>query len=142
MTDLTVFYTTSIEKNCPLELISCDELAKKSEVFTDYERNLFAVQQFKGKAGDVCFLYDAQGKLAKVLVGMEQGKAIPVVKGKEGYPFPPPALDDPGKNILFCPVSRDRRIKTRCDTERLRHQKIFGGIHGIPVRNKGAHQGH
>ncbi len=64
-----LFYQSVAEQACPLILITQDQWNKGLVNLTDYERNLFNVQQFKGKLGDICLVSHQDGSLAKAYIG-------------------------------------------------------------------------
>lgn len=45
------------------------EAALISSAYTPLEKNAMKVQQFKGNIGDICFIYDAQGYIARIYIG-------------------------------------------------------------------------
>ncbi|KTC96289.1 leucyl aminopeptidase family protein [Legionella feeleii] len=64
-----LFYDTHSEKAVPLLLVTKAEWEKGLETLTTAERNAFAGQQFKGKAGDLCLINTPDGLLHKVYLG-------------------------------------------------------------------------
>ena len=66
-----LFYQPIAEQAIPLTLFTAEEYAQHDE-FSDSERRTLAVLQFGAKLGEVAFIWDEKGRLAKVYAGAEQ----------------------------------------------------------------------
>ncbi|MGQ3890033.1 leucyl aminopeptidase family protein [Legionella sp. CNM-1927-20] len=76
-----LFYQQVAEQAYPLILITQEQWNKGLINLTDYERNLFNLQQFKGKLGDICLISHQDGSLAKVYVGTgEQSDTLAIAQ--------------------------------------------------------------
>ncbi|MDI9819103.1 MULTISPECIES: M17 family metallopeptidase [unclassified Legionella] len=64
-----MFYDISVEKAVPLSFINKTQWEQGLGHLTPAEQNYFLTQQFKAKAGDICFIYDNDGLPGKVYVG-------------------------------------------------------------------------
>lgn len=64
-----LFYETEGGRAIPLYLISQSQCEEALITLTAAEQNCFALQQFKGKIGDCCFIYNADGLVDKAYVG-------------------------------------------------------------------------
>lgn len=65
-----LFYTIKKEKYIPLILIKSNQI---NDNVSDFEKNIFTAQKFKGKYGEICLITDKVGHLNKVFVGLEDG---------------------------------------------------------------------
>lgn len=65
-----IFYQTSIEDTIPLILVNQDF---SLETFAAYEQNCMALQQFKGKLGEICLIHESSGILNKAYIGLGNG---------------------------------------------------------------------
>lgn len=68
-----LFYETRGDRAIPLYLISQMQWEEGVDTLTPMERNCFAMHQFKGKAGDYCFINNADGLIDKVYIGSGKG---------------------------------------------------------------------
>lgn len=68
-----LFYEMHNERAIPLYLISQPQWEENVETFSSAERNGFALRQFKGKLGDYCLVYNADGVIDKAYIGSGAG---------------------------------------------------------------------
>lgn len=71
-----VFYGLKSTQAIPLFLLSQGDFEKKRESFSAVERNAFTSQQFKGKPGQVCLIYNADGLVSRAYVGSGENNQI------------------------------------------------------------------
>lgn len=64
-----LFYESHNDRAIPLYLMSQGQWNEQSNTLTAAERNCFALHQFEGKAGDSCFIFNADGLIDKVYLG-------------------------------------------------------------------------
>lgn len=64
-----LFYQTHNSQAIPLYLISQKQWEEKSLSLRSAESNYFALRRFKGKLGDYCLIYNADGLIDKVYIG-------------------------------------------------------------------------
>lgn len=74
MMQADLFYRTESDRAIPLYLLSQEQWEERLQGFSALERNCFAIHQFQGKAGDSCFITNADGLIDKAYVGTGLGQ--------------------------------------------------------------------
>jgi leucyl aminopeptidase len=67
------FYTLDTNNAVSLHLVALNQWENVFAGLTAVERNFFAAHQFKGKLGELCLIYNADGLISKVYVGSGDG---------------------------------------------------------------------
>jgi leucyl aminopeptidase len=74
-----LFYESLNDKAIPLFLMSENQQEKEAGRLSAAERNCLAVHQFKGKLGDHCLIYNADGVVEKAYIGTGSGNQGPAL---------------------------------------------------------------
>lgn len=69
-----IFYQTNSENAIPLMLLGKSECESHLESLIPFERNCLTSQAFKGDLGNIGLVYNDEGHIAKIYVGMGEGK--------------------------------------------------------------------
>lgn len=85
-----LFYITYSDRAIPLYLMSQTQWEEGIDALSAVERNYFSLRQFKGKPGDCCIIYNADGLVEKVYIGSGVGAQEPALA--QGVALLPPGV--------------------------------------------------